>query len=336
MVDERQASPTRGWAVLRAGDKEPSGLSIPTKSVGINAPAGAIRIALGDKGEARLLLPLADNEDPSRIIGAPALSVSVTQLKEHLKTHRFLDLICSVNKLEVVFAEVVDQIIGRIRGGVSCSDAVHSTIDEFRALLTSKVPSDAPREKVAGLLGELLLLDDLLHRSPEGWRAWRGPEGARHDFVMGITAFEVKVSMKKGSSIITVNGLEQLCEPAGGNLFLQHYELEAASNGPISIRTLGEKVLQRASDPPRVVALLAAAGCPSVDDDAWNAVSFRLEGDRVYRVNDGFPRIISSSFADTKAPVGVSTLSYCVDLSVSSSKLLKFSDASAAKEALIA
>lgn len=335
MVDERQASPARGWAVLRAGDKEPSGLSIPTKSAGINAPAGAIRIALSDEGEARLLLPLADNEDPIRIIGAPALSVSVTQLSEHLKTRRFLDLICRVNKLEVVFAEVVDQIIGRIRVGASCTAAVQSTIDEFRALLTSRDPSDAPREKVAGLLGELLLLDDLLQRSPEGWRAWRGPEGARHDFVMGITAFEVKVTMKKGSSTITVNGLEQLCEPAGGNLFLQHYELEAASNGPISIRTLGEMVLQRASDPTRVVALLAAAGCPSVDDDAWNTVSFRLEGDRVYRVNEEFPRIISSSFADVKAPSGVSALSYCVDLSVASSNVLEPSHASAAKEMLL-
>lgn len=335
MADERRSSPARGWTVLRAGEKEPSGLSIPTKPVGVNAPAGAIRIALGDLGEARLLVPLADNEDPDGIIGAPALSISVTQLDEHLKTRRFLDLVCRVSKLEVVFAEVVDQIIGRIGGGASCTDAVHSTIDEFRALLTSRGTADAPREKVAGLLGELLLLDDLLQRSPEGWKAWRGPEGARHDFVMGTMAFEVKVTMKKGKSTITVNGLEQLCEPAGGDLFLQHYELEAAANGPLSIRSLGELVLQRASDPTRVVELIAAVGCPSVDDDAWNTVSFRLEGDRVYRVDHGFPRIISSSFIDGKAPAGVSALSYCVDLSAASSHLLDSSGASAAKEMLV-
>jgi hypothetical protein len=335
MADERPSSPTRGWTFLRAGGKGPSDLGIPTKPVGINAPAGPVRVALGDKGEARLLLPLAQDEDPSSIVGAPALEITVIVLDEHLKTRRFLDLTCGVSELEVVFAEVVDQIIERISAGVSCTNAVRSTIDEFRALLTSRARSDAPREKMAGLIGELILLKELLDRSSDGWKAWRGPEGARHDFVTGSVAFEVKVTMKKGKGTITVNGLEQLCEPTGGNLYLQHYELEAAANGPLSIGSLASAILTRASDPERVTALIGAAGCASVYDIAWNSMSFRLEGDRTYIVDDGFPRIIGSSFVDGKAPASVSALTYCVDLGLASSNLLDHASASAAKERLI-
>jgi hypothetical protein len=333
MADER--SPTRGWTVLRAGSKEPSDLGIPTKPVGVNAPAGPVRVALGDLGEARLLLPLEDQEDPSSMRGAPALEITVTVLDQHMTTRRFLDLMCRVGELEVVFAEVVDQVIERIAAGASCTDAVRSTIDEFRALLTSRASSDAPREKLAGLVGELILLKDLLDRSADGWKAWRGPEGARHDFVNGSVAFEVKVTMKKGKGSITINGLEQLSEPSDGSLYLQHYELEAAANGPLSIGSLGSAILARASDPARVAALIAAVGCPSVEDESWNSTAFRLEGDRTYRVDDNFPRIIGTSFVDGKAPVGVSTLTYCIDLALASSHLLDGASTSAAKGMLI-
>jgi hypothetical protein len=321
--------------VLRAGGREPSGFDIPTKPTGDRAPAGQIRVALGPQGEARLLLPLEEKEDPTGIVGAPALDIRVSHLEEQLRTRRFLDLECRARDLEVVFAKVVAQIIERIVGGASCTDAVRSTIDEFRALLTSKAAQDAPREKVAGLVGELLLLNDLLARSPEGWRAWRGPEGARHDFTLGAVAFEVKVSMAKGRSKITINGLEQLCEPSGGELFLQHYELEAAANGPLSIRSLGKAALRRASEPAHIEALVATLGCPSVEDDAWNGIAFRLEGDRVYRVDEQFPRLIGTAMSGGKAPAGISDVSYCVDLASASGNQLDQIRSAEAKGKLI-
>lgn len=141
--------------------------------------------------------------------------------------------------------------------------------------------------------------------------------------------------MKKGKGTVTINGLEQLCEPTGGKLYLQHYELEATANGALSIASVGSAILARASNPARVTALIAAAGCPSVEDEGWNFMSFRLEGDRTYSVDNGFPRIVGSSFADGKTPVGVSALSYDVDLALASSHLLDHASALAAKGALI-
>jgi hypothetical protein len=281
------------------------------------------------------LLPLADGEDLSEVVGAPALDVGVTVLDEQGRSRRFLDVTCRVPDLEIVFAKVVDQIVERVADGQSSTEAVRSTIEEFRALLAARPRNDASREKVAGLIGELLLLNDLLDQSPEGWMAWRGPESARHDFTLGGVSFEVKVSMGKGRGRVTINGLEQLSEPAAGALYLQHYELEADANGRYSIASLGRAILRRASEPARVEALIAELGCPSVDDEAWNAMSFRLEGDHVYRVDEDFPRLIASDFATGSCPQGVSSITYCVDLGTAAANLLSLTDARQAKARLV-
>ena len=152
---------------------------------------------------------------------------------------------------------------------------------------------------------------------------------------MNASAFEVKVTMKKGKGTLQINGLEQLSEPAGGELFLQHYEIEAATNGPLSIARLGNAALARASEPQRVAALIAALGCPGVDNEGWNAESFRLEGDRIYRVVPGFPRLTSADFPSGKAPTGVSAVTYNVDLGCAQSHLLEVADMVAAKEKLL-
>ncbi|MBY3165750.1 PD-(D/E)XK motif protein [Rhizobium laguerreae] len=313
-MDIGEKTARTAWTVLRAGGNEPAGLGIPTKASSVTTSDGVVRFALGQNGEARLLLPLGTAERGSVVQGAPALDVRISVFGTAGKSQRFLDLTCPQRDLDSVFAEVAGHILASIESGTRCLDAARATIAEFRALLVRPAGSDVSREQIAGLVGELLVLKRLLDRSPDAWKSWRGPAMARHDFMRASNSLEVKVCVGKGRTRITINGLEQLSEPAGGLLFLQHFELEVAEAAMLSISSLGHAVLDAASQPDEVKMLLEAVGCQDVDDPLWNTASFRLERETLYSVADGFPRLVSSSFPGGVTPAGISDLTYTTDL----------------------
>lgn len=332
---ERPRTAEDAWSVLRTGGREPSGIEIPTKPSGVTSANGPIRLALGSNGEARLLLPLGAAESLRGIVGAPSLSIETSIYRESGVPRHFLDLTCLARELETVFAEVAEQILLRVEAGSGCLDAARSTIEEFRALLIRPASAEVTLQMAAGLVGELLVLKRLLDRSPEAWRSWRGPAGDRHDFAKASTALEVKVTLRKGKTEVAINGLEQLAEPAGGRLFLQHFELEAAAAGLLSVSSLGGAAIENSSHPDEVRKLLSALGCLDVDDDAWNRSSFRLENEALYSVAEGFPRIVSASFPGTAAPAGISNVCYVTDLAEAASFRLQPADVAAIEEMLI-
>lgn len=309
-------SAQKAWNILRAGAGETSGIEIATVPTGVSTADGPVRLALGDSGEARMLLPLSGNESGKEIVGAPALNIKVSTYSYMGKQQRFLDLTCMSNELEKVFAELGDEILSRVRASSTCVKAAHSTIEEFRALLVQARTGQAPLHEVAGVVGELLVLNRLLDRNPEAWKSWRGPAGDRHDFASGADALEVKVSLGKGRTKITINGFDQLEEPAGGTLHLQHFELETVASGILSVGALGQAALSKASDASTVAELLAAVGCNDVSDPEWNQVSFRLEAESLYRVAKGFPRLVPRMLTEGTTPAGISGVSYTTDLSI--------------------
>lgn len=319
MSDEKSKMTGTGWTLLRAGSNQPSGIGIPTRLADVESSDGPARFALGPSGEARLLLPLGPLDRAGTILGAPALGIRISDYVEAGQPRRFLDITCLDRNLETVFAELTGHVLARIEAGQRCMDAARSAIEEFRALLIRPGANDVAQTKIAGLVGELLFLKRLLDRSPEAWSSWRGPAKDRHDFARGSNALEVKASMGKGRTNITINGLEQLTEPAGGRLFLQHFELEIAASAMLSVASLGRAVLETASQPDEIRKLLAAMDCFDVLSPEWNAISFRLEGEALYEVVDGFPRLVSSSFPGGTAPEGVSKVTYSVELAGASS-----------------
>lgn len=315
MSDAEQSSNAQGcWILLRAGGKPETGAGIPTMPSGMSGANGPARFALGVNGEARILLPLGPGEDPRLFRGALSLSVEVCSLTIAGRgPTRFLDVTCRVPELEGVFARVADHIVARIANGASSIEAASATMEEFRRLLSQPPGSEISTSRIAGLVGELLVLKRLLDRSPDGWQSWTGPTGGRHDFSHGTTGLEVKVSLGRGRTRVTVNGLEQLAEPVAGRLFLLHLQLEATSGGLLSVAGLGRAVLATAGDPYRVADLLAGAGCADVDDDAWNRTAFRLENETLYEVGPAFPRLISAMLPPGVA-AGITDVNYTIDL----------------------
>ena len=305
-----------GWTLLRAGGHQSTGLEIPTVATEVSTTSGPVRFALGENGEARVLLPLTEGETLRGLRGAPTLQIILSTFSSSGKKTRFLDLTCLSGDLEAVFAEVADEILVRITSGESCVDAARSTIDDFRALLVRSLSPDIPISTIMGLVGELVVLNRLLDRSPRAWCCWRGPTGDRHDFRSEKLSLEVKTTQRAGDTSITVSSFEQMEAPAGGILHLVHFLLEPVVAGIFSVSALSHSALAKADDPDRVKELLAAVGCPDVDADTWNGPSFKLESEMLYEIREGFPRLVPSMLPGAVSPLGVSDVSYKIDLSV--------------------
>ncbi|WP_255349498.1 PD-(D/E)XK motif protein [Thioalkalivibrio sp. ALJ24] len=287
---------------------------MPSLALPARTDAGQIRLAVGPNGEARLLVPLARDDSLQSMEAGPALLISVSTLMHKGRASRFMDLMCLSSELETVFGDVVSEILARIAAGANVSQATSETIEDFRALLIPHSHRDIERHRVAGLVGELVILNRLLDLSPSAWRAWQGPAGDRHDFRVRDNSLEVKASLRAGVSVITINGLAQLEPPSDGSLHLLHLVLEPADGSLLSVAALGGQALSKADNPSGLRELLLSVGCSDILDERWNRHTFRLEGEKLYSVSVDFPRIAPSCFEGGDVPAGVVDATYEIDL----------------------
>ena len=303
-----------GWLLVRAGDREATGLEVPSIPAKLSTPAGDVRFAVGEHGEARLLVPLKAGEGAPAVMEAPALRIGVSRFVMSGRYTRFLDLTCLESELEAVFAEVADEIIKRIGSGQDCVTAAMSTIEDFRNLLLRASRARVERGVIAGLVGELFVLNRLLDGSPGAWTAWCGPLGDRHDFRTGGHALEVKTTTKAGNTEITVSSMEQMAEPTGGTLHLFHLTLEPASNGLLTVSALARAATGKADQTDGIRDRLNALGCADTDAPEWNATALRYEDESLFEVGPGFPRLTPAMFPHGTPPAGVSGVTYRLDL----------------------
>jgi hypothetical protein len=231
---------------------------------------------------------------------------------------RYIDMACVSQALEPVFAEVADEIIRRVADGHGVQPACRSTLDDFRTLLIDP-GEEVADERISGLAGELVLLRRLLSLNPDAWQLWRGPLKERHDFRADNLALEVKTSTRIANRSVRISAIDQLEEPAGGELVLCLCQLEKVAGGDLTIASLASEVLALSSDPKKVRELLSGMSCPDPNTPAWNNVEFSLAGQILFEVRDGFPRLVPASLPGGRLATGLSEVRYTVDLAAAAS-----------------
>lgn len=301
------------WEMLRRGGQVSTALEIPSVDTGIDTGSGSVRLALGNAGELRLLLPVRQSERIGETPSSQALGIGVATYTLGGMPIRFLDIVCLSATLDGVFADVADEIMERIVGGAFPVEACRTTIEDFRSLLTMTA-AEVSIQEICGLIGELLMLRTLLGLNPAAWKLWRGPLRERHDFRGGALATEVKTTSRSAMPHVTISAVDQLLPPAGGTLALAVYQLAETSGGDISVAGVAAEVLRVASDRQGVLRLLAGYGCTDPESWEWNRCYFRLENEDHYLVDAEFPRIIPESFSGGCVPAGVEEISYVVNL----------------------
>ncbi|SEL59022.1 PD-(D/E)XK motif protein [Streptacidiphilus jiangxiensis] len=169
-------------------------------------------------------------------------------------------------------------------------------------------------EERAGLFGELLLFRDfVVPAAPaSAVSTWSGPRGGAKDFLWGDWGLEAKTTVSSQRfPRCRIHGEEQLSTASLGSLLLAHQTLRRDSTG-LGLPDLVDELRAHRALADQLAeleeALLEAGWVEShrrhYEDERWV-----LANRRFYRVEDGFPRVIS-----TMLPPGISGISYNLDL----------------------
>jgi len=306
--------PIERWKRLRATGTGDGVIEVPSIDSGLSTGFGTVRYAIGMQGEPRLLVPVSSMSSTKDLTSTTKLSVTTSSFRVSGKGILFIDIMSLDRSLDPVFAELVEDILRRIEDGNVPIIAVIAAIEDFRELLKEPSRVEISDSKILGLVGELYILRILTGYSLSAVEAWTGPYELRHDFRRHAHALEVKSSSRSDAKIVSIHGIDQLGVPAGGTLLLTHVRMERTNNGLLSVGTLFDSLMKLGVDKGSLCPGLAALDCWDPHAEEWNRLSFTCEGLQVYSVEDGFPRIIDSSFAEGSLSKGVSAIEYKVDL----------------------
>jgi hypothetical protein len=171
-------------------------------------------------------------------------------------------------------------------------------------------------EKRRGLFGELYFLKEVLlnELGKESLKYWVGPDQAIHDVEIGECAVEIKTTASNKSQVIHISNERQLDDDGYGNLFLYQISLTARKNVHPSLVDLIEEIREILKDDgTKIIEFhnsLIKSGYIELHKDLYLSEGYHIEEVNVYRVSEGFPRILGSDLKD-----GIGGLKYTVDTS---------------------
>jgi hypothetical protein len=212
---------------------------------------------------------------------------------------------------------LVESIVDQLRSGASFRFAVSESVDSLRELLSSR--RRLTEEQIAGLIGELLVLNHLIgaEGEDEALGAWLGPLAEEHDF--GLPAFDLEVKTTRSEGRVHMIGSDTQLEPKPGRpLFLVSVQITraGAAADAFTLPDLVAAVRAKLTRAQRTFdTALEGLGWRESDADLHRG-RFRLRSaPRAYEVDGNFPAITSAAL-DSVVPnrTHVVSIAYRVDV----------------------
>lgn len=311
-VEPNRESLDHAWSLLEAESNFDEG-RIPYRELDASTTEGPVLAALDREGRRMLLLPASLRMKCSEDHGGKGVAAGFSDWRIKGRSGRFYFLRCEDERLKSVFCRVAEAVLERLREGSNVCRAVAEVIDEFRELLTRQRPR-LTREEQLGLIAELMTLQTLLMLDPAALPCWVGPRKARHDFTSSHVHLEVKAGMQQSAGRLRIHGVDQLNTQGAEELYLLHYTFDEAPGAEYSVPKLAQQCRQKAADKATFDELMLEAGAPpEVLEELMLTVS--LASRTLYKVDDAFPKLTPLSFAESKAPHGVVSIDYTIDMS---------------------
>lgn len=176
--------------------------------------------------------------------------------------------------------------------------------EKWRLLLGNSVQNKMPYS----ILGEMLVYRYLV-KSGEIVK-WAALENATHDIETKSKSYEVKSTVKRYDSVITVNSQHQLVQPKEGlNLCFCRFEESLFGESIEDVLLEIAQILGNYSQLDGALEKMGfEKGCIA------RSKRYKLHEARLYEVNDHFPRVTADSFIEGRLPEGITRIVYDVDL----------------------
>ncbi len=243
---------------------------------------GPIAAAVDHEGHHHLLVPVHSRTKVRSGLDGPVLRLRKRPLEDEETYQTYADLACLRNDFEDLFTKLCADVLSTVREAPEHPvKGMYRVLDRWKALFQTQGAALGP-EQLAGLFGELLVLDRLLQRDPGAHRLWVGPKGHRHDFSTGLDAIEVKTAVDPSGRRPRIHGLDQLEPPLDGSLHLVWVGLHrmTASGGGTGFVELVERTLQRCDDESALCSVSSPRRATAISKPIATGTSGSVSGRR--------------------------------------------------------
>jgi len=303
-------------------DKAWQSLATPDSTVHLAAvpiSANDAWVAVDHEGLRHLLLRVPDGtEAPPTVTRGLRVTVARHRVQDRDPAD-YLDLTCLSDDLAPTFTAVAADIGDEIEA-VQPNQRVAVVLSSLgRWQWFWGVETDRLTEQDAlGLFAELWFLHRWEGSSPEAIEAWTASTGSRHDFQWRERSVEVKATGRRadGAVLHRIQHLDQLADPEQGDLYLFSLRIvrdELAHNTlPNVVDRIIEGLRGNAEAKDCLARKLGQRGY-SPAFRRQHETPYRILGENMYRVGQGFPRFTVDSFVGGLQP-GIADVSYMIDM----------------------
>ncbi|HIS62695.1 MAG TPA: PD-(D/E)XK motif protein [Candidatus Scybalomonas excrementigallinarum] len=222
------------------------------------------------------------------------------------KENKYLILSCMLENLRYEFATVCAQFIEPGDNGINRKHLLQDPLDwwkQWKELMGNTISE----QQVYNIIAEMIVLEQLYRE--DHTVQWTALNSGSHDIEGDTGSYEVKSTIKKYETTITIAGQHQLRSIK--RLQLYFCRLEKSREG-VSINDMAEKLTLNGYDKEKLEQQLCKLGYEkggSVRDEKYVVLEKRK-----YEVDDKFPKIVESSFKGNKIPDSVLHITYTIDL----------------------
>lgn len=207
-------------------------------------------------------------------------------------------------ELTEIFTMFIEDIIEKLSPVIEPQQAltlINQRVNYWRKLFSRATGELLSAEKQRGLFGELFFLKSLLQSSPYHQAvilSWRGSESANQDFVRNRNAVEIKTT-KANSPSVHISNEQQLDFTAWDNLFLGLISVTETTGSQNSLAGIIEEIRDLVNYDPELIrefeTKLERVGINIDMIENYDDISYSVNNQRFFRIQDGFPVILRSN-----------------------------------------
>jgi hypothetical protein len=201
--------------------------------------------------------------------------------------------------LFTVLCNNLAELVENLPVGMNLFDAVIIRVQRWQRLLDGGRPTTMTDSERRGLVGELLLLEQVFipQYSSTTIHSWLGPTGSPQDFVFDLGRVECKSYMEFPFTEVKVSSLDQLDDSNSSLTLALNYLLETDGNGTGAtlneLVSMVERLLLTEPERMEFNGRLLSAGYEY--NDAYESFRYTRHLTRYYKVCEDFPRLNHSN-----------------------------------------
>ncbi|MEH7353978.1 PD-(D/E)XK motif protein [Neobacillus drentensis] len=246
----------------------------------------------------------------------------IVEFCQSSRGNEYVDIMLTLTKLEYreFFSTLAIDLMKTVEKVKKKRAAVTSFVqrlNRWQQFLERKNGSELSEEKQRGLLGELIVMKELIEANVNKKHvvdAWLGPTGANHDFSFHEIDLEVKTSLYHTSEHVKISTELQLDETGLTNLYLYHLTLERTPNRGISL----PEAIKLVKGLLKCFPILEQQFNFKLDDFGYSdlheyayAGKYTIRKESIFNVQGEFPRLKPDNLRK-----GILKVSYHVDLAI--------------------